>query len=229
MFNLITQYYLSHSKKRQAELDLCLEKNLANPHLETLHLLNEKPYTLDRLRHKKIHQHIIGHRLNYHDAFRYANSFLPGKLCILSNADIFFDASIAQCSHLTFENHLFALLRYEYDSRSTPYLFGPRNDSQDSWIFSPPIRTSLNFDFPLGQPGCDNKLIYLLKQINYAVFNPCHSIKSFHLHQSAIRTNAKYIKKFLFWKTNNTKLKLVPPPYAYLDPCHLDDIAHSIT
>ena len=60
-----------------------------------------------------------------------------------------------------------------------------RCDSMDTWIFhSNTIIKKENeikaFNFYFGTPGCDNKIIYLLKILGYEVFNDPKCIKTYH-------------------------------------------------
>ena len=105
---------------------------------------------------------------------------------------------------------MYALLRFEYyvSNPEKTHIFGPRGDSQDTWI----IHSNFNigkkecklFDFEFGRPGCDNKMIYLMSLLNYEVINDPYFIQSFHIHETNIR--------------NYTNKDLVPPPYEYLLP-----------
>ena len=67
-----------------------------------------------------------------------------------------------------------------------------RCDSMDTWIFhSNTILKKKNeikaFNFYFGTPGCDNKIIYLLKILGYEVFNEPKSIKTYHYHTNMER------------------------------------------
>jgi hypothetical protein len=68
----------------------------------------------------------------------------------------------------------------------------PRINSQDSWIFHtnyiPSSKELVTMDFSMGVPGCDNKLIYLLKVFGYQIYNDPHHIRTYHNHASNIRT-----------------------------------------
>jgi hypothetical protein len=83
----------------------------------------------------------------------------------------------------------------------------PPQWSQDAWIFrgwEKPDKFDLvdakNLDtsrpekipFSLGIPGCDNKIVAVLKQIGYGVTNPSVSIKAIHVHQRDHRTYPRY-------------------------------------
>ena len=102
----------------------------------------------------------------------------------------------------------FALARWEPDSSGKVSL-RDRNDSQDAWIFRGPIRR-MESDYPMGVPGCDNRLAEELRRAGYTVLNPSFSIRSYHLH-SGHRTP---------W-TGDARKGEVPPPYGYVWPHNL--------
>jgi len=69
-------------------------------------------------------------------------------------------------------------------------LFGPRADSQDTWIFHSkynPYREAKIFNFIFGKPGCDNKLVYLFSLIGFEVFNQTYFVKTYHIQNSQAR------------------------------------------
>ena len=118
---------------------------------------------------------------------------------IFVNCDICFDDSIRflQYSTLHKEKQICSLLRYEYNKQnpSKSIIFGPRYDSQDSWIIhsnqiiSPASEKIFGFEF--GRPGCDNKLIYLFSILGYEIINDPKKIHSFHIHNSKQRNYTK--------------------------------------
>ena len=55
-------------------------------------------------------------------------------------------------------------------------------------IFIGSIKHSLQADFPLGVPRCDNKLLFELQEAGYRILNPAFSIKAFHVHKKQART-----------------------------------------
>jgi len=91
---------------------------------------------------------------------------------------------------------------------------GPRCDSQDTWIFHSrqaiPQRFEKLFNFHFGKPGCDNKMIYLMRMLGYEVVNDPEFVKTFHIHLSQER--------------NYTAKDRVPAPYGLLSP-HGHDFA----
>jgi hypothetical protein len=126
----------------------------------------------------------ISKRATFKTLFEIANSFSkPGDTVVVSNSDIYFDSSLSNLGVLD-SNTCVTLTRYEDGTLYTDDLKG----SQDSWIFTSPIRVPEKSDFFFGIPGCDNHILYLLKNIGYHIENFCYDIKSHHLHSSAFRT-----------------------------------------
>ena len=126
----------------------------------------------------------------------------PNDINIISNTDIFFDSSINEVKKIS-NNEAWALTRWNYlgDNRAE---FFNRHDSQDVWIFRGGARKDLDGNYPMGKPGCDNRLAFELKRAGYLVRNPSLSIRCFHYHISEVRT--------FDW---NDK---VAEPYLYLTP-----------
>ena len=139
---LIQQFFIHSSTERYKEIKETLAYNVHNNCIDKIILLNERIYSSDELgiSSDKIKQVNIKKRLTYKDVFDYARTVGNNKYIILSNSDIFFDATIKRIkiSGLTTNKKLFSLLRYEYKPGiplKNCSLFGPRPDSQDSWIW----------------------------------------------------------------------------------------------
>jgi hypothetical protein len=127
----------------------------------------------------------IGQRGTFRKLFELANeNSQPGDIVVISNSDIYFDETLDNLGQLTPKDCV-SLTRYE-DGK----LFaGDPKGSQDTWIFSSPIRIPKQCDFYFGVPGCDNHILYLLKkEVGYHVENFCLDVKSHHLHSTAYRT-----------------------------------------
>ena len=195
---LIQQFFIHSNSERYKEIKETLAYNVHNKCIDKIVLLNERIYSSEELgiSSDKIKQVNIKKRLTYKDVFDYAATLGDNKYIILSNSDIFFDATIKRIkiSGLTTNKKLFSLLRYEYNpgtSLKDCSLFGPRPDSQDSWIWHSkwkiPKEMSKVLNIELGKSGCDNKIIYLLNILGFACFNEPVLIKSYHHHNSIIR------------------------------------------
>lgn len=195
--HLFMQFYIDTNAVRQAEIRTSLYKNLQNPLIRKVHLLNERIYTHKEIGVKsaKIVQTNIGKRLTYSDIFEYVQENNVQGYIIIANSDIFFDHTLDNLlySGIHETKKMFAQLRYEYNETdlSTSRIFGPRCDSQDIWIlhtnFGIEPRHNILFDFYMGKPGCDNKLIYIFAILGYEIVNDPSFIKSYHYHSSQKR------------------------------------------
>ena len=198
--HLFTQFFVHRDPSRHKEIQFCLRKNVENPLICTIHLLVERIYTSAELGHitlsNKIIQTVIGRRLRFQDVFAYIRINNIQGYHVLLNSDICFadDALInLRKSDIHLSKKMYALLRFEYnlsDPSKSP-IFGPRFDSQDTWIFHSnfPImpNTEKVFGFEFGKPGCDNKFIYLIKIVGYEIINDPFFIRTYHVHKSQIR------------------------------------------
>jgi hypothetical protein len=88
-----------------------------------------------------------------------------------------------------------ALLRYEEDlsGAGNHQLFGPRADSQDSWLLHSDSVCSREwkapaFQIPFGQAGCDNAILVEFLRAKFKITNPAITLRTIHVHASAVRT-----------------------------------------
>lgn len=211
--NVIYQFFIHSNQQRQKENEYCLQQLVKNELIDHIHILTEREYSDKELSvtSPKIIQKVIGKRLSYKDFFNYVDTI--SGYCILMNSDIFFDSSLKNLfySGIAKEKSAFAQLRFEFngkDELSKAKIFGPRYDSQDVWIihsnYNVPKQYRKAFEFNLGKPGCDNKIIYLLRILGYIVYNDPNFIKCYHYHTSQVRDY------------NNKDL--INQPYVYIFP-----------
>lgn len=218
---LIQQFFVSQKAQRQREIRSCLEDNLANPLIDKVLLLNEVDYITRGVLPKsnKLVESVIGHRLQYADVVKEIHSIVPpGTIVVFTNSDIVLDGTLRQLWSLNMKDVCLALLRYEEPTNKgeEPILFGPRPDSQDSWIVhSDSIKArqwdwkSLSFEF--GRAGCDNAIgVEFLRQ-KFIVSNPALSIRTLHRHASQVRT----------YNPDDCVDKSV---YLYMDPTGVHDL-----
>lgn len=198
--HLFTQFFVHGDKTRNKELQFCIRSNVENANVDKIHLLGERIYTNKELgvdnNSNKIIQTVIGRRLRFQDVIAYIRTNQIQGYHILLNLDICFHPTALtnlRRSDLHLERKMMALLRFEYNPsnpESSP-IFGPRFDSQDTWIlhsnFPIPEHAEKSFGFEFGKPGCDNKLIYLLSVLGYEVLNDPFFIKTWHVHSSKSR------------------------------------------
>ena len=215
--SLITQFFISENPDRHKEIVFCLNQHIQNKYIDHIYLLNERIYTIEELgilNTEKITQVIIGRRMTFEDAIEKA-SYLNGDI-IVSNMDIFFDETISNIKYIDpKEKTIFCQLRYEYTGDiETSKIYNQKNvASQDSWIFHTDhtallMKYKKAFNFELGKLGCDNKIAYLFKILNYNVSNDPSFIRTFHYHTSGIRT----------YSTQD----IIQPPHCLVAPYNQD-------
>jgi len=188
---MINQFFIPSDEKRYKELKFCLQKNVSNKNIEKIYLLNERIYSPEELGidNDKIIQINIEKRLTFEKAFDFARG-LQESYCLLCNSDIFLDESVKnlQRGNLANKASLQALLRYEF-KEDVPLeeatIFGPRKDSQDTWIVYNTFLHNLDLsimNFPLGKGGCDNAIVERFHRLGFAIYNEPDMIKTYHYH-----------------------------------------------
>jgi hypothetical protein len=214
----ITQYYKPPQPRREKEIALCLLKNLANPLIDRVVLLNEKMYSLPS--DPKLTQEVVGQRLTYAMVIRWIQQFAPpNTICVFANSDIYLDKSWSAIFDLEMRDRFLTLLRYEAEDgvpEEAHEIFGPRPDSQDTWVvLSDSVKSRTwdfaSLDFPFGKGGCDNAINLEMLRAKFLVCNPSLTLKTHHVHSSQIRT---YDPRDIVDK----------PMYLYLEPTGLQDM-----
>ena len=213
----ITQYYIPDQSKRRKEINTCLYNNIENSYIDHIILLNENDFSSKLPESNKLRQEVIGKRLHYDDIVRYINEKIPeDSIVVFANADIYLDSTIRSIWSTNLEDKFFALLRYDDNEKGGDEIFGPRADSQDTWIIS---STSVkkrkwkyeDFNFSFGVSGCDNAITLEMLRMKFLIVNPSLTIKTHHLHLSEYRT---YTKDEIVDKN----------VYLYIDPTGLHDM-----
>lgn len=201
--HLFLQFYIDKDKIHRREIRFALKKNVRNPHIASIILLNERIYSDDELgiTSPKIKQVVINTRITYSDFLQYK---IDGYK-VLINSDIFVDNTIQniRTSDIHLYKKMFALLRYEYNEGEPKIFCRPnkttgREDSQDTWIVhsnhSFTKKEMDMFKIQLGIPGCDNKITYLFKILGYEIYNDPEYIKTYHCHVNMRRNYTGFIE-----------------------------------
>jgi hypothetical protein len=208
-FHIVTQIWKPVSSRRWKELCTSLRKNLENPFVSKIHLLLETENCREAFSSlpSELQEKVIAvpwnRRLTYKEVLKYMGSKIPATdFACLANTDIFFDDSIREVWNIDMKNRCLSLLRYEATlawasagaKAPEPEIFGHptgRDDSQDCWIFRAADLAATDWsalNFTLGQAGCDNCFAGELIRRRFTVCNPAMTIKSYHLHESGLRT-----------------------------------------
>lgn len=194
----LTQYYKPEKTKRAREIDTCLRKNVENTFIDRIVLLNEEMYDLEKVvdTTEKIEQQVIGERLRFSTVVKWIYEHAPKDVTVVfANSDIYLDETTKELWTVDMDQKFLSLLRWDdqEDPAAAPVLFGPRPDSQDTWIVSAASIQARTWDwdaldFPFGKGGCDNAINVEMLRQKFLVANPAMTIRTHHVHQSGYRT-----------------------------------------
>lgn len=200
----VTQTYVPKDAQRAQEISTCLERNLASTLIERVVLLNEKKGLHSAAGARAADERIIGTRLTYKKVLEVAATFPPDVIVVFANADICIDdATWRQLCEVDLTDKFLALLRYDVPASGRTEdatLFGPRADSQDTWVVrvadlqKRPLAVPAalaTLDFPFGRMGCDNIVALEMLRQKFTVVNPALSLKTWHFHASGKRNYDK--------------------------------------
>jgi hypothetical protein len=194
MLSVSTQYYLVSNPLRQKEIDTCLQNNIANPLITQLIIYFEKQADMALIEnHPKIEKRLHPERMTYGFWLKETNRLPVGTLSLLLNSDMYLTESvsylIAHAPQIAQQKRFIALSRYNPDYQNNPEQFLLNDDphwTQDVWgvartdeAFAPALLQEAAFE--LGQPGCDNKIAYVMHSYGFHVTNPCFKVKTVHL------------------------------------------------
>ena len=212
MINIVTSFFVSKLNRpniaeRNAELVAALQKNVESPFVDQIHLFVDNEPSMNKLKEVfadalvsgKIVIASEGKQPLYADFFQYANDAVKGKICMVTNSDIY----IHSCEPRLLENlrdkpMLYALTRHEYDM-SCPLILD-YHGSHDSFVFQSPLAISVvGLYFPQNVWGSEHKLLTTIYNQNIQILNPCQQIKIVHLHKSQIREANR------IWISHHTK------------------------
>ena len=178
------------NKKRQVEIDTCFQKNIENPIVKKFFIFFEKESDMALIPdHKKIVKKFYPERVTYGWWLKETNKLPSGSLSVFINSDIYLTDSVRHLilhkQAMIREKIFVALTRYNPDGDGFKLNEHP-HWTQDMWAVVKPFEgfpTALvqEASFELGQPGCDNKIAYVMHSYGFAVSNPCGSVKTIHL------------------------------------------------
>jgi len=216
---LIQQYYKPSDKVREKELERCLKKNLECEYVDQILLFVESNnLKIPSDPEKKIKQVPLKSRLSYANCIEAIQKTVGGgSLVVFANADIYLEKSWKAIWSVNLKDVFLALLRWEEGVGGKEHaLFGPRNDSQDTWlIHSDSVldkKWNLDaFNIPFGKAGCDNAILVEFLRNKFKVVNPAMSLKTIHCHASDVR--------------NYEKTDIVDRPvYMFVEPSGLHEL-----
>jgi hypothetical protein len=210
MLTVFVQYFISKTPVRQKELDLCILRNIENPLISKFIVYFEKEADMPSVPdHPRVEKRFYAPRMTYGFWLKETEKLPVGELSILINTDMYLTDSvshlIAQREKILSEKRFIALSRYNPNYESNPEEFVLNKDphwTQDVWgvaRLAEPFPAALLQEaaFELGQPGCDNKIAYVMHSYGFNVTNPCYSVKTIHLQADDGRSYDPKISKLI--------------------------------
>ena len=197
MLTLFAQYFVPKTSKRRAEIDECFLKNIENPLVTKFIIYFEKEADMKLLPDNlKIIKKLLPERMTYGFWLRETNKLPIGSLSILVNSDIYLNETaqylIVKTPYIQEHKKFIALSRYNPDGDGFRLNEDP-HWTQDVWAVvrskeDIPSALIQEASFELGQPGCDNKIAYVMHSYGYGVTNPCNFVKTIHLQADMRRS-----------------------------------------
>ena len=202
---LLQGYYEPKHKHVLQNMHAALFKNLANPFIAEVVLICENELQeghfdgLGFINTHKLKILPLGRRVLFSDVFALANDNFVGRTVIAANSDIYFDESLARLEAASaaaaaaaaagggggedgksLQGTVLALLRW--GDKGSYISLALRSDSQDAWVFQPPLNETLTrketTGFFFGAPRCDNVLAHRLIAAGHRVINPSFAIRA---------------------------------------------------
>lgn len=180
---LLINLYPMEAGDRLEEIAACLSLNLANPLISEIVVLDEGFPRQELLQNSKVTVQKIGSRPDFAG---YYDRLSPDGLNVLANNDIWFDRTLGRLRWLASGPYdLLCLSRREADGTLCKSKEG---DAQDAWIFYGQAAPLKECTFPMGIPGCENRLAFEFFAKRYRVLNPSRVIRAHHEHRSQSRS-----------------------------------------
>jgi hypothetical protein len=193
---LITQFWNFENPKRKEEIYECLLNNAKNRYINKIYVFSENNSYM-KFHHNKIVPLKADHRLTYFEMFKTVNQSFRNQICIVANADVYFDESIVKANHIDYKNKIVALSSYDSVTKQL------EDFSIDSWILK---STTIPYsEYRIGESHDDLRLISTLSENDIEIINPCKEIFSYHVD-------------------SNKKLKYIPnESLDYVEPSTLKE------
>lgn len=199
MIKLYISYFEPKDDARQNELFDAVTKNIENPLIDQIVMLDEsgQEWQSDKIKCIKVKS-----RPSYQDFF---DLFEDDCINIIANTDIYFNETLSKVENIT-DSTCYAITRHEIsDGKIKPFAEVntdcPPYYSQDVWVFRGKCKIddchtvlAMNnatnqhdiIKHTMGVAGCENVLAALLKK-KYSVRNPHSHIICIHNHASTDR------------------------------------------
>lgn len=187
--DLYTSYFNAKSFDRQIEIDASIVANLRNENFKKVYVFTEEDCNLNK-RYDFSKDRLVEIKISRIPTYKDWIDFTvwnKSEISIFCNSDISFDDSINfSKKHILKEKSVLCLSLHE---KERPWW------SQDTWGLSLDNAKNISFlsdlNIEIGNVRCDNKFAYYFSFNEWDIYNPCHSIKSYHKHRSDIRSYSK--------------------------------------
>jgi len=183
---LVLQWYESAESERNAEIEKAFNHNLSLNFDEFIIFNENNKINYSSGNIKNLNQK---GRYTFRDYLNVASiTRADDTMVVTCNSDIALDPFIASADFGIDKKTLYCISRYEEDGSISEHPWA----TQDVWIIqSQKIHNSAlnNSDIPLGTPGCELRFAELMYNIGYKVYNPCLSLKNFHIHRTQLPHN----------------------------------------
>ena len=171
--------------------------------IQAIHILCETSQdglfvkALSLIKYWKLVFYVLGHRMTYKDAFKYASVNLLGKSTIIMNSDNYVHAGFEYLDANILSNKtMYTLTRHEILKNGTPCnvrdFCGPNahyQGSHDAWVFrllAPiPDKVLRKINYRQNFAGIEQVLMFhLRKSGGFTIRNPCKILHIVHYHCS---------------------------------------------
>jgi hypothetical protein len=196
MIVVFYQYYKPKTAARRAEIDECLKRNIANKKIDRLMIFFEDASHMPLIEDtSNMVKQFLPERMSYSFWLKETDKLPVGAVSLLLNSDMYLDESVAylekEAPSILQGQMFIALTRYNPE-RDGFKLNNHPHWTQDVWGVAKgaePFHKALFQEaaFELGQPGCDNKIAYVMHSYGYTLTNPCYQLKSIHLQADSAR------------------------------------------
>lgn len=190
MIRIFYNFYQDKNADRNTELKECLDRIISNPHIGKVFILVESDISpeIDKSKCEIIR---LESRPTYKSIILLSNMSDQDDVNIIINSDCFLGHETTSKMNRITSKEFWCLSRLNIQNIDTMEISYPKNEktSQDCWVFRGKVDNidSIDCDFTMGLPGCDNRIAALFKKNGYVVSNPAFSIKVYHNHKTQIR------------------------------------------
>ncbi|MDC1486437.1 hypothetical protein N8134_02750 [Flavobacteriales bacterium] len=195
-WTLFTEWFWPKNKTRRAEIKATLEQNISSIHIDVIVLFCETKEGLEDIALTKVRIIESQNRPTYNDLFKIAARDYSGKQVVIANNDI----SFAQFNNFVPDQQtVYPCSRYEWLHKELIWFddfhsrINAHERSQDAWFFIAGLKIHGGF-FPMGTPGCDSRLNWLLHESGIELINVGRMVRLIHNH---VETNRNYSKPML--------------------------------